>query len=322
MAIQFRKLKQQSTNVRLYQFMPAFISFLLRLLWNITPTLVVGFVKKHVFSPAEYRPSLEEIQILKTGSKFRLDIHGKPVYGWKWGEGPGVLFVHGWNGRGIQFNRFISPLLRAGYSAITFDAPGHGESGGKTSSYFELTDTVRAMMNLQNGFSIKAIIGHSLGGSAIINALSKEHISLPAVLIAPALRLKQLLFNTFNLHGIPEVIYRKAIEEYEHRFGYTLESDDPCELLPALGIDLLIVHDRQDQAIPFQDSEDIAKAWPNVVLHETEGLGHKRILADRSSVELISDYVISRIRPFKMPMLEFEHNPKPDRQTRYISPVA
>lgn len=305
----------------MFKIKPIIIRLLLKIFWNISPAIAVSFVKKHAFRPAGYRTSTEEKKILDSGSKFQIDIHGKTVRGWKWGAGPGVLFVHGWNGRGIQFSRFFAPLRRAGYAVITFDAPAHGESGGKTSSYFEWTDTVRAILNSQNEFNIKGMIGHSLGGSAVINALSKENISVPTVLIAPVFRLKEILFNTFSLYGIPEFVYRKAIEEYELRFGYTLENNDPVKLLPAVDTDLLIVHDRHDRAIPFQDSKDVADAWSTVMLHETEGLGHRRILADRKIVKCIADYVIDRIESSEMPQLELATHLKAVRQFGKISAV-
>ena len=319
MAIRFRKLSNYSTNVRIDTLKRFAIRSLLTLFWYISPAITVAFVKKHVFRPAGYRTSTEEKQFLGSGSKFQIDIHGKTVQGWKWGEGPGVLFVHGWNGRGIQFHRFFAPLIEAGFTAITFDAPAHGESSGKTSSYFEWTDTVRAILNSQNELNISAIIGHSLGGSAVINALYKEKISVPTVLIAPVFKLKEILFNTFNLYGIPEYVYRKAIEEYEHRFGYTLKNANPCNLLPAVNTDLLVIHDRQDPAIPFQDSEKMAEAWPHVILHETRGMGHRRILSDRKIVEFTTGYLVSRIQISEMPQPGFEQHPETVRQFGKIS---
>jgi pimeloyl-ACP methyl ester carboxylesterase len=295
MAVRVRNLENNRTNVRMIQAKQTAIRFLLTLLWYSSPDMAVRFVKKHIFSPADYQVSKEEGHILATGTKFQINVHGKTVQGWQWGEGPGVLFVHGWNGRGIQFHRYFGFLRRAGCAVIAFDAPAHGESGGKTSSYFEWTDAVRAILNSPNGFNIQAMIGHSLGGSAAINALSKEKMALPTALVAPALRLKEVLFNTFDLYGIPKPVYRKAIKNYEQRFGYSLERDNPSRLLSAFGGDLLIVHDCQDQTVPFEDSREAAATRPNVVLHETKGLGHRRILEDRRTMEFITGYIMGQI---------------------------
>jgi len=258
---------------------------------------------------------------LRNGSKFQIDIHGKTIQGWKWGKGPGILFVHGWNGRGIQFYKFFKSLRKAGFTIITFDAPGHGESTGKTSSYFEWTDTVRAILTSPNRFNISGIIAHSLGGSAVINALSKEKVSVPTVLLAPALKLKQILFNTFNLFGIPSVVYKKVIEEYEHRFGYTLKGDNPSNLISQVDTDILIVHDQEDGTIPFLDSKEFSETLPTVRLHETDGLGHKRILTDRKIVELITEYIISQNTAIQMPPSNLGHSPATDCRSGKITAI-
>jgi pimeloyl-ACP methyl ester carboxylesterase len=278
-------------------------------------------VKNHIFKPADYQIGAEEKRILKNGSKFQFDIHGKTIQGWKWGEGPGILFVHGWNGRGIQFYKFFNSLKRAGFAIVAFDAPGHGESTGTTSSYFEWTDAVRAILTSSNGFRISGIIAHSLGGSAVINTLSKEKISVPTVLLAPAIRLKQILFNTFNLFGIPPYIYKKVIEEYEHRFGYTLDGDNPSNLISQVNPDLLIVHDQEDGTIPYEDSKEIAETLPTVMLHETKGLGHKRILTDRKIVELITEYIISQNMTVKMRHSDLHHNLETDCQSGKLTAI-
>ncbi len=319
MAIHFKKLDKLSTNVRIIHFRQLATRIILKLYWNISPVMAKRFVKNHFFKPADYRTTEKEKRILENGSKFQIHIHGKTIQGWKWGKGPGVLFAHGWNGRGIQFRRFFKSLRRAGFAIITFDAPGHGDSSGTTSSYFEWTDTVRAILNPINGFNIKGMIAHSLGGSAVINALSKEKVSVPTVLIAPALKLKQILFSTFNLYGIPSVIYKKVIEEFERRFGYTLEDDNPSNLISEIDTNLLIVHDHQDGTIPFSDSEEFTETLPTLMLHETNGLGHKRILKDRKIVEMITEYIISQMIAARVQHSDLGHNSSTGSQPEEVS---
>ena len=302
-----RKLANKSTYVRTFKFKQSAIRSFLTICWYLAPAMAVRFVKKHVFRPANYHTSAEEKRVLDIGSTFQIEVHGKTIKGWRWGEGPGILFVHGWNGRGVQFHRFFDLITKAGYSAITFDAPGHGESSGHTSSYFEWTDTIRVLLNSQHP-KIVGMVGHSLGGSAVINALSKEQIAIPTALIAPVFKLKEILFSTFELYGIPGAVYRGAISEYEARFGYTMNNDNPHRLLSAIETDLLVVHDRQDQAIPFQDSEEMAMMWPNIHINETERLGHRRILTDHDVAMVVVGYLINQIRSSEKPTLKFEQH--------------
>ena len=129
------------------------------------------------------------------------------------------------------------------------------------------------------------MVGHSIGASAAINCIVKENPGLDAVLIAPALRLREILFNLFNLHGIPATIYRSAVSDLEAHFGYDLNQDNPDKLIHQIRSSLLIVHDRDDNTIPFNDSLSLSATSPNVILHATRGLGHKRILADPEVIQ-------------------------------------
>jgi hypothetical protein len=125
-----------STNVRLSQVRQKAVHTFLDLLWNVTPTLTKLLVKKMFFTPSRYKITPVETQYLESGESFQLAVHDKTVQCWKWGSGPSILLAHGWNGRGIQLYHFIEPLMQGGYSVIGYDAPGHGVSQGKTSSYF------------------------------------------------------------------------------------------------------------------------------------------------------------------------------------------
>jgi len=286
MTKKFTNMQTHSTNVRLYRVRQRIKRIALYFFWNYTPTISKIITKRAFFTPAKYRINSAERSYLEHATAFEISVHDKTIQCWKWGRGPGILLVHGWSGRGIQLHGFIEPLIRAGYAVFTFDGPGHGESQGKTSSYFELTDAVRAFISSSNGNNIKGVIAYSLGGSAVINGLAKENHSLEAVLIAPALKLKDVLHNTFTHHGVPQPIYQNLISKLEHKFGYNMHRDDPHKLVKEITPKILIVHDRNDLVIPYIDSKEVAEQIENVVLHTTRGLGHKRILNDSSVIDL------------------------------------
>ena len=277
-----------SLGVRFKRFA---LKILLPVSWRISQSLTKRTLEKLFFSPHAYQPTPSENLRLEAGRRFQVHVNGKAVQCWQLGHGPAILFVHGWNGRGIQFHRFFDLLTTAGYSAVIFDAPAHGESQGRTTNGFEIAETVRALLNhdngLDSGLNIKGIIAHSLGASAVIMALSRQEFCPDAVLIAPPLKLKEILYGTFEHHGIPKVVYRSIIAEMEESLGYTLEKDNPHLLVKDIKSELLIVHDRDDRTAPYEDSEEVSEKCTNVTLHTTEGLGHRRILADRIVVDLV-----------------------------------
>ena len=283
-----------STNVRLSRIRQRAVHGTLDFLWNVTPTLTKLLVKKMFFTPSAYKTTPLEKKYLEKGESFQLSVHDQTVQCWKWGRGPSILLAHGWNGRGIQLHHFIEPLMQRGYSAIGYDAPGHGVSQGKTSSYFEFTDTIRTLLTPSNGHTIQGVIAHSLGGSATVNSIAKENQPLQAVLIAPALRLAEVLKCFFDHVGVPTHLYHTLIQEYEDQFGYDMRRDNPAHLFKEINTEILIVHDKHDPTIPYTDSRELSNEFQNISLHTTEGLGHKRILTDESVVDSVVNHFRKR----------------------------
>lgn len=269
-----------STNVRTGWIRQSVTHALFKFAWRWIPGLTRWLALRLFFAPSGYPTSSVEKACLKQGRPFQIQVNDKTIQGWKWGNGPAVLLVHGWNGRGIQFHGFIPPLVQAGYTAISIDGPAHGASTGRITSYFEFTDTVRSLLSENRNLGITGIIAHSFGAAAVINAMAKEGLALNMVWIAPVLRLRELLFNTLDQYGIPRSIYTSLIGEFETRFGYHLKSDNPCRLVAGLSGSAMIVHDVKDRTAPFEASDEQARKHDNISLHATNGLGHRKIMTD------------------------------------------
>jgi len=280
-----------STNVRSKNIMLKAVEGLITMSWRLAPTFTLHRVADLFFAPTRPRLSPDQSRMIAHGRPIQVTVHGKTIRGWRWGQGPGILLAHGWNGCGIQLDGLITPLVRAGYTAIAFDALGHGRSGGRTSSYFEYTDMLRSIVDPDKGFRIQGLVGHSFGAAALVNTIDKEHLTLPAVLIAPPLKLRDLLHDTLGQWGIPAPVYETLIAQYEQRFGYDLNRDDPLRLLGSLNAPILIVHDRDDGIIPVKDSWAAAENNPHVRLHLTEGLGHKGVLTDPGVAAAVLDHL-------------------------------
>jgi pimeloyl-ACP methyl ester carboxylesterase len=55
----------------------------------------------------------------------------------------------------------------------------------------------------------------------------------------------------------------------------------------------MIIHDRRDKQVSYNEGEQIADAWPSAHLVTTDGLGHQRILRDPGVVSKVVDFVTS-----------------------------
>jgi len=211
-----------------------------------------------------------------------LDIQGERVALYRWGDPdqPLVLFSHGWSSYGLRVLPWL-PVLRArGYAVASFDQIAHGRSSGRHATLpgfgQVLTEVARQLG------PIDAMIGHSLGAAAVAMALSRGIPARRAVLIAPPADAGEAT-NRFaarlGIGGAARQALRRAVVA---RAGVPFEDILAQRLVPALATPGLIVHDLEDQEVPWEEGERYARYWPQARLLNCQGLGHHRIVGDPS----------------------------------------
>src|SRR5262249_6361441 len=87
-----------------------------------SPDLAAMFGEQVMFRTTRRASSKAERELLARGERLDVVVGGARLAAWTFGEGPTVLLVHGWNGRGSQLGAFVEPLVSAGYRAVLFDA--------------------------------------------------------------------------------------------------------------------------------------------------------------------------------------------------------
>ncbi|MES9847744.1 MAG: alpha/beta fold hydrolase, partial [Candidatus Thiodiazotropha sp.] len=104
----------------------------------VSPRLGGVLALRLFMTPPRFPIPRREMQVRESASLTRHEIHGETIAVRSWGEGPSVLLCHGWGGRGTQFFALIEALAAAGYRAVAFDAPAHGDSSGKRTNMLKV----------------------------------------------------------------------------------------------------------------------------------------------------------------------------------------
>lgn len=226
---------------------------------------------------------------------FEVELNGSSVRGMSWGQGPTVYLVHGWGGWGLQLAGLVEPLVTSGYRVVTFDMPSHGASdagrwGARASTLDEFVDAVKAVVASQG--PAHAIVGHSMGATASAAALREGISADAAVFIAPMADPLRYTHGFARLLGFGERIRSRLQALIEHRVGLPMEYYN----VPRMARDmrtprLLVVHDRKDRETPWTDGQSIAEAWPQARLMSTEGLGHRRIVANAEVIAAVLAFI-------------------------------
>lgn len=285
----------KSTNVRISNPFFRFMYIILSIGQWVYPSGTANFVRRKFFTPSSKPTGKAQMHWINRATQYDVQSKGKQISIWKIGDGPSILFVHGWNGRGVQFHYFFQQAIDAGFALVFFDAPAHGFSEGEMTNYLEVTASLDAIFNHEIGKDIRGVVAHSMGASVIINHLSRHQRDIPLVLIAPALRLMELLFASFKIHGVPKKIYLKLIREVEDMFNTPLETQNPIDLIYKVKNKILIIHDKDDRITPIGPSQRVATDLTNIELIKTEGFGHTQLLRKDLAISQAIQFIIDQL---------------------------
>lgn len=243
-----------------------------------------------------------ELDWLASACPLDLEVDGRKIGAWSWGAGPTVLLVHGWEGRGSQMGAFAMALEDAGFRTIAIDAPGHGNSPGRLSSLPQFARAIRAAADAAG--PIHAVIAHSFGaagtGWAVRAGLEAERLCY----ISPPWDLQPYIDDFAGLVGLSPKGLPRMLRQFETRFDAPWPEARFATHIAKDARPLLVVHDSEDSETPFEGGRRLAAAWENGRLHETSGLGHRRILRDREVVAEVVRFVAGEAAQWSSDRLE------------------
>lgn len=256
-------------------------------------------------SPRRHRRPDRERLVLARGWRFTVDVplrsprwHGehRPVTAWRWGHGPTVLLVHGWEGRGSQLGAFVEPLVRAGLSVVAFDAPGHGDSPGHRLYLTDLADCIAEIARAIG--PLHAIVAHSFGAAATLLAHQRGGVDARRnVMISPNALIDDAVARFARAVALDAGDLASLEGQLAESSGVSIDSLGLDQLVGARDAALLVVHDRDDREVPFVHGERLAAAWRQATLEATSGLGHRRILRDPRVIDDVVAFVRHGVTP-------------------------
>jgi pimeloyl-ACP methyl ester carboxylesterase len=283
---------QKSTSVRSQTASPAWLSPGIRVLSTLVPALAARLAERLLLTPTRHAVPPPERAALESARQQIVSVDGTPVTTWTWGHGPVILLVHGWSGRGGQLASFVPPLLARGFSVVTFDAPGHGVSIAPETSVMAFVAAVRAV-GATHG-PVRGIIAHSIGAVAAARAMFEGLAPDGAVFVSPAANLAGYSDVFLDALGFSRAAREGMRARVEARLRTPWTALDLRALAPAMNVPLLVVHDRDDADVPWQDGAIVAQAWRDARLLTTGGLGHRRILRDATVIRSAADFLAER----------------------------
>jgi len=271
---------------------PSFIRWCARTSERISLILATQIGLFFFFRPQRFPTPNREKKMLDESQKKKLNVPSikKTIQIYQIPQkGQKVLLLHGWSGRATQLFAFAKNLNESGMEIVSFDAPGHGFSDGKTTNIVEFVACVHEVYKNYGPFD--HIIGHSMGGLVALNSAREGLEFKTLTVIGSGDKIKNVFLDYTRKMEFTDRIADRMIDVVEKRFEESLEHYSGSHSLENLTIPVQIAHDEQDYEIPVSYAKDLYKASKNGHLIITTGLGHRRILRDRDLIKKVSDFI-------------------------------
>jgi len=265
------------------------LRFLDRTIGSIVPSLV-GLYAAHIFvRPREGKPRNMNgwIRLEPTGSERHYVAWSKDAAG----STKKALIIHGWESHAGHMNVLSDALVSAGVSVVALDAPAHGDAAGDSTNAIQFAAALLRVSKELGPFD--TLIGHSMGGGAAFIAISDGMQVGKVVTIGSPYLFSDVLHRFARYIELPPKAEKAFVDRVEKLTGRSWDETRGDVVAPKVHQPCLVVHDRQDKEIPFSDAENLIKVLPQGELYATEGLGHRRILHDRTTASYIANWITS-----------------------------
>ncbi|WP_448694142.1 alpha/beta fold hydrolase [Pseudomonas rhizophila] len=249
----------------------------------VAPGLVAKKMRSLFMRPRDLPPRDWELPLLATSERITLRFGLSAL---RWGKGPTVLLMHGWEGRPTQFAALITALVGAGYTVVALDGPAHGRSPGREANARAMLEAAAELPPLQ------AVVGHSMGGASAMLAVQLGLRTETLVSIAAPARILGVLRGFARMMGLPPKARSAFIRQVENDVGMPASRMDVAHY--QLDVPGLIVHAEDDTFVSVKESQLIHEAWFDSRLLRLPQGGHQRVLADPRVIDGVLSLLAGR----------------------------
>lgn len=137
----------------------------------------------------------------------------------------------------------------------------------------------------------EAVVAHSMGAAAMAYAMGRGLEAERAVLLAPPVSMERVARRFARMVGLGTQGFERMRRKFETRLGIPWEEFEVTRDAPRIRAATLIVHDKGDPDVPYDECLEVVRAWPTARLLTTEGLGHHRILRDPEVIRQALDFL-------------------------------
>src|SRR6266568_1483182 len=152
---------------------------------NVVPEAMANSITRSLAAMTQ-RPPISSFEREAMAQANRMS-YGESNVAWVWGNGPLVMFVHGWSGRAAQMAPLALHVANLGFRSVAIDVTGHGDSPKRHTRWdYFFRDIAVLSQSLHE--EVYAYVGHSAGALSMMaaRALKGIHAQRYACICAPS----------------------------------------------------------------------------------------------------------------------------------------
>ena len=273
------------------KYLPKIVGFSLNILSFISLKSATSIALQLFSKPRKGQITKEQSEFLDTAVKQVFEYQNNQIATYHWhGKNQTILLIHGWESNTGRWMDLILGLQEKNFNIIALDAPAHGNSGSKT---FNVPLYAEYIHTVTKNFNPNIVVAHSLGGMSTVFSISKYQVQniKKLILIGVPSEYIDVLERYKNMIGYNNRIVLNLNQLITDRFGLSPKSLSTVNNLEKIDSKGLIIHDEDDDVIPYNDALLIQNSFKNSKLITTKGLGHS--LKDKSVSSKILEFITS-----------------------------
>ncbi|CAA9200367.1 alpha/beta hydrolase [Flavobacterium collinsii] len=271
---------------------PRFIIVSAKICAFFSTKLVTSYAAKLFTTPIKHKVPKRELEMEQKSIQKTIYVPAinKSVVTYEYGKSDHkILLVHGWSGRGTQLFKIADELLKNGYSTVSFDAPAHGKSEGKSTI---MSEFIASILEIEKQFGpFEFAIGHSLGGMSVLNAIKDGLQVKKAIIIGSGDIVQDILDDFVAKLELKQEISERMRAHFEEKYQVKMDDFSAYKAAKKVKIPVLVIHDHDDPEVSVKAGIHIHKQLENGTLHLTEGLGHRKILGNQNVIKKTLDFI-------------------------------
>ncbi|NNC70674.1 MAG: alpha/beta hydrolase [Flavobacteriaceae bacterium] len=259
-----------------------------KILQFFSTSSAASFAMKLFTTPPKFETPERELMMRKSAKNIPITIpgieHEIMVYEYGFSKTK-ILLAHGWSGRGTQLYEVADKLLENGMMVIAYDAPAHGQSGGKRTY---LIDNMKVVEYLAENYGpFEAAIGHSFGGITLLNAQAKQPLFKKIITIGIEGSMYKIIDEFVKKIELKSKVSSKMKTAIKRNYNKDVETISGNEAAKKIDIPVLVLHDTKDNDVDVSSAFKLRQNLRNGLLVITNGLGHRKILRDQKVINRI-----------------------------------